>query len=130
MRGWDDPRLPTIRGFRRRGFTPEAINDFCDRIGVTRNENLIRYQLLEQCVREDLDAKTHRVMVVSEPLKMTITNWSGPAVREIKAHNHPKDPSKGSHTVPMTKVVYIEASDFREVDVKVWLNFKNQMNPA
>lgn len=77
VKGWDDPRMPTIRGLRRRGYTPEAINDFCDRIGITRNENLISIQLLEQCVREDLDLKVNRAMVVSKPLKVTVMNWTG-----------------------------------------------------
>ena len=75
--GWDDPRMPTIRGFRRRGYTADAINQFCDKIGVTRNENFISYKLLEQCVREDLEKKANRALAVLEPLKVVITNWTG-----------------------------------------------------
>jgi len=116
-KGWDDPRMPTIRGMRRRGYTAEAINNFCDRIGVTRNENLISINLLEQCCREDLDAKAVRAMCVVEPLKITITNWEG-EFREFSVPNHPKDASKGSHNVPLSSVLYIDRSDFREQDIK------------
>jgi len=117
LRGWDDPRMPTIRGYRRKGFTPESINNFCDRVGVTRNENVININLLEQCCREDLDVKANRAMAILEPLRVTITNWEG-AVKDISVPNHPKDASRGSHTVPLSGVVYIEKSDFRKEDVK------------
>jgi len=117
LKGWDDPRMPSIRGVRRRGYTADAINNFCDRIGVTRNENLININLLEQCVREDLDVKANRAMAILEPLRVVITNWEGP-VKELTAPNHPKDSSRGSHTVPLSGVVYIEKSDFKEKDVK------------
>jgi len=118
VKGWDDPRLPTIRGFRRRGYTPEAINDFCDRIGVTRTFNLINYNLLEQCVREDLDVRCNRAMAILEPIRVVITNFGEPAVREIEVANHPKETSRGTHKVPLTSVVYIESSDFRMQDIK------------
>jgi glutaminyl-tRNA synthetase len=109
--------MPTIRGFRRKGYTPEAINNFCDRIGITRNENVINVNLLEQCCREDLDVKANRAMAVLEPLRVTITNWEG-GVKEISVPNHPKDASRGTHTVPLSGVLYIERSDFREEDIK------------
>jgi len=119
VRGWDDPRLPTIRGFRRRGYTSDAINEFCNRIGVTRSYNLIDYQLLEQCVREDLDRKCNRAMAVLEPLRVVLTNFSlteHPQI--ISVPNHPKDASRGSHNVSFSQVIYIERSDFRLDDMK------------
>jgi len=116
VRGWDDPRMPTIRGARRRGYTPESINNFCDRIGITRNENLISYNLLEQCCREDLDVKANRTMAVIDPLRVIITNWDG-ATKEISVPNHPKYP-RGSHNVLLNGLIYIERDDFREEDVK------------
>lgn len=115
--GWDDPRMPTIKGFRRRGFTPDSINDFCDRIGITRNENFINYKLLEQCVREDLEKKANRALGVLEPLKVEITNWEG-GVKLISAPLHPKDASRGKREVPISKIIYIEKQDFRLEDIK------------
>jgi glutaminyl-tRNA synthetase len=116
VKGWDDPRLPTIRGMRRRGYTADAINNFCDRIGVTRHENLINLNLLEQCIREDLDVKCNRALVVTEPLKVVITNFEG--VKEFDIPNHHKFPERGTHKVPFSSVIYIEKSDFRLQDVK------------
>jgi len=117
VKGWDDPRMPTVRGIRRRGYTADALNNFCDRCGVTRSANLISFVLLEQCCREDLEVKSSRAMAVLEPLKVVITNWTG-GVKEISVPNHPKDATRGSHVVPLSPVIYIEQSDFREVDVK------------
>eukprot|EP01114_Cavostelium_apophysatum_P010828 TRINITY_DN2495_c0_g1_i1.p1 TRINITY_DN2495_c0_g1~~TRINITY_DN2495_c0_g1_i1.p1 ORF type:complete len:814 (-),score=239.51 TRINITY_DN2495_c0_g1_i1:35-2335(-) len=118
VNGWDDPRLPTIRGLKRRGFTAAAMNDLCERVGVTTNNNLTDFDLLEQCCREDLDVTASRVMVVLDPLKVTITNWEGEDVRQVQANNHPKDKSKGTRNIPMTKTLYIDNSDFRLQDVK------------
>jgi len=118
VRGWDDPRMPTISGYRRGGYTSRSINDFCDRVGVTLSNNLIDMNLLEHCCREDLDLISNRAMVVLDPLKVTITNWEEAEVKEVTAQNHPKDASKGSRTVPLTKVLYIERTDFRMEDVK------------
>lgn len=118
VRGWDDPRLPTIRGLRRRGYTAKSLNDLCDRAGVTVNNNTLSLGLLEQCCREDLDESANRAMVIIEPLKVTITNWTGEEVKEVTAQNHPKDASKGTHIIPLTKVLYIEKSDFRMEDQK------------
>jgi len=115
--GWDDPRMPTVRGLRRRGYTPAAINDFCNRVGVTRTENTIAYEMLEQCVREDLDVSVRRAMAVLEPVKVTFVNHeSGP--RKITVPNHPRDASKGTHEVTFDKVIYIERSDFRTEELK------------
>jgi len=116
VEGWDDPRMPTVRGFRRRGYTAEAINSFCEKIGVTRNAQVISFGLLEQCLRDDLDMRANRAMVVTEPLRVVITNWKGK--KEISVPNHPKLPDRGSHDVPFTNVLYIEKSDFRLDDVK------------
>jgi glutaminyl-tRNA synthetase len=116
--GWDDPRMPTIVGYRRRGFTPEAINTFCEDIGVTRNTTVtIDFEVLENHVREHLNILAPRVMAVMEPLKVVITNWTGP-VEKIDVLNFPGKPEHGTHTVPLSNVVYIERSDFKEEDVK------------
>eukprot|EP01117_Protostelium_nocturnum_P012305 TRINITY_DN452_c0_g2_i1.p1 TRINITY_DN452_c0_g2~~TRINITY_DN452_c0_g2_i1.p1 ORF type:complete len:791 (+),score=286.40 TRINITY_DN452_c0_g2_i1:539-2911(+) len=115
--GWDDPRMPTIRGLRRRGYTPEAINDFCNRVGVTRNENFIEYGLLEQCLREDLDVRCNRVMAVLEPLKVTLTNYTE-GVKKVKIPNNARDPTKGDHEVSFSGTLYIERSDFRTEPLK------------
>jgi glutaminyl-tRNA synthetase len=119
VKGWDDPRLPTIRGFRRRGYTADAINDFCNRIGVTRTYNMIELSSLDQCVREDLDIKANRAMAILEPLKVTIINFEG-SPREVEIQNHPKE-NRGTHKVIISKVMYIEQSDFRTEDSKVIL---------
>mmetsp|Transcript_3801 Transcript_3801/g.5308 ORF Transcript_3801/g.5308 Transcript_3801/m.5308 type:complete len:764 (+) Transcript_3801:110-2401(+) len=117
VRGWDDPRMPTIRGIRRRGYPPQALNDFCERVGVTRTYNIIDIGLLEECCREYLDTHANRSMVITDPLKVVITNFEG-ETRQVSVQNHPKNSEKGSHTVPLSKVVYIERSDFREQDIK------------
>jgi len=112
--GWDDPRMPTIRGLRRRGYTPEAIKDFCERIGVARRNSLVDVALLEHCVREDLNKRAPRAMAVLRPLKLVIDNYPDDQVEELDAVNNPEDPSMGTRKVPFSKVLYIERDDFRE----------------
>src|SRR5215204_2848434 len=112
--GWDDPRMPTISGARRRGYTPEAIREFCDRIGVAKRENLIDVALLEHCVREDLNRRAPRVMGVLDPLRVVIENYPDDLVEEMEVVNNPEDPSAGTRDVPFSRVIYIEADDFRE----------------
>ena len=112
--GSDDPRMPTIRGLRRRGYTPEAIKDFCERIGVARRNSLVDVALLEHCVREDLNKRAPRAMAVLRPLKLVIDNYPDDQVEELDAVNNPEDPSMGTRKVPFSKVLYIERDDFRE----------------
>ncbi len=112
--GWDDPRMPTITGMRRRGYTPAAIRDFCDRIGLTKNDTVIDMTVLENCVREDLDYTTRRVMAVLKPLKVVITNYPDGQSEELDAAYHPNQPEMGSRKVPFSKVIYIEQDDFME----------------
>jgi len=112
--GWDDPRMPTIVGLRRRGFTPEAIRNFCDRIGVAKRESVVDYALLEHCLREGLNKQSVRIMAVLNPLKVVIENYPDDKVEMIEAVNNPEDPSMGTREVPFTKVIYIEKDDFRE----------------
>jgi glutaminyl-tRNA synthetase len=114
VRGWDDPRMPTISGLRRRGYTPEAIRDFCDRIGVAKKENIIDVALLEYCVREDLNRRAPRAMAVLNPLRVVIENYPENLVEEMDVVNNPEDPSAGTRKVPFSRVVYIERDDFRE----------------
>jgi len=117
VRGWDDPRMPTIRGLRRRGYTQRALNDLCERAGITTNDTLQDYSLLEHCAREDLDTRA-RAMVIVHPLKVTITNWDKEDVVLVDALNHPKDTTLGTRKIPLTKVLYIDRSDFRMEDMK------------
>jgi len=112
--GWDDPRLPAISGLRRRGYTPEAIRDFCDRIGVAKSNSTVDITLLEHCVRQDLDRRTPRVMAVLRPLRVVIDNYPEDRVEELDAVNHPGDSSMGLRKVPFSRVLYIEREDFRE----------------
>ena len=112
--GWDDPRMPTIAGLRRRGYTPESVRDFCERIGVTRNDALVDIALLEHCIREDLNRRAARVMAVVRPLRLVIDNYPDGQVEELQAVNNPEDPSAGTRAVPFSRVVYIERDDFRE----------------
>src|SRR3954463_9182406 len=112
--GWDDPRMPTIAGLRRRGYTPESIRDFCARIGVAKKENVIDMAQLEHSVREDLNRRARRVMVVLRPLKVVITNYPEGQVEEIDAINNPEDASAGTRKVPFSRVLYIEQDDFKE----------------
>jgi glutaminyl-tRNA synthetase len=112
--GWDDPRMPTLAGYRRRGFTPESIRDFCERIGVAKADNLVDIALLEHCLREDLNRRAPRVMAVLRPLRLVIENYPEDQVEELDAVNNPEDPSVGTRKVPFSRVLYIERDDFRE----------------
>lgn len=112
--GWDDPRLPTLAGLRRRGFPPEAIRDFCDRIGVAKSNSIVDISLLEHCVREYLNRHAPRVMAVLRPLRVVITNYPAGQVEEMEAINNPEDPSAGTRRVPFARELYIERDDFRE----------------
>ena len=114
VKGWDDPRLPTISGLRRRGYTPEAIRDFCDRIGVAKKESTVDMALLEHCLREDLNKRSPRVMAVLKPLKVVLENYPEGQVEELDAVNNPEDPAAGSRKVPFAKELYIEQDDFME----------------
>jgi glutaminyl-tRNA synthetase len=112
--GWDDPRMPTISGLRRRGFTPASIRDFADRVGVAKRENIIDVGLLEYCVREDLNKKAMRVMGVINPLKITIENYPVDQEEEMDAVNNPEDAHAGTRKVPFSRTLYIEKDDFME----------------
>ena len=112
--GWDDPRMPTIAGMRRRGYTPEAIRDFIGRIGVTKSEGIAEEALLEHCLRQDLNVRTPRVMGVLEPLKLVLTNYPEGETEELDAINNPEDPSAGTRKVPFSRTLYIERGDFME----------------
>ena len=116
--GWDDPRMPTIAGLRRRGYTPEAIRDFCERIGVAKTDSTIDIALLEHCIREDLNKRATRVMAVTRPLKVIIDNYPDGKTEELDAVNNPEDPSAGTRKVPFSRVLYIERDDFREAPPK------------
>jgi glutaminyl-tRNA synthetase len=112
--GWDDPRMPTIAGIRRRGYTPEAIRDFCSRIGVAKKENVIDVALLEHTVREDLNKRAMRRLAVLRPIKVVIDNYPEGQVEEVEAVNNPEDPSSGTRRIPFSREIYIEQDDFRE----------------
>jgi glutaminyl-tRNA synthetase len=111
--GWDDPRMPTISGLRRRGFTPESIKDFCDRISVTRKESVVSYLLLEECLRVDLNKRANRLMGVMDPVKVTMTNWTG-GTEWVEVENNPQDESAGKRMIPFSGELWIESEDFRE----------------
>jgi glutaminyl-tRNA synthetase len=112
--GWDDPRMPTLAGFRRRGYTPEAIRTFCERIGVAKRNSVVDIAMLEHFLREDLNKRAPRVMAVLRPLKVVIDNYPEGRVEELDAVNNPEDPSMGTRKVPFTRELYIERDDFRE----------------
>jgi glutaminyl-tRNA synthetase len=112
--GWDDPRMPTISGLRRRGYSSESIRDFCDRIGVAKSNSVVDIALLEHCLRDDLNKRAQRVMAVLQPLKVIIDNYPEGLVEEMEAVNNPEDPGMGTRTVPFSKILYIEKDDFRE----------------
>jgi glutaminyl-tRNA synthetase len=118
VNGWDDPRMPTISGFRRRGFTPESIRNFADRIGVAKRENTIDVALLEDSLREDLNKSAKRVMAVLRPLKIVIENYPDDKDEELLAINNPEDPGMGSRIIPFSKTLFIEQDDFREIPPK------------
>ena len=112
--GWDDPRMPTICGLRRRGFTPESLRMFADRIGVSKSESTVDVAFLEDCLRGDLNKRAARVMAVLHPVKVIIDNYPDGVVEELEAVNNPEDPTAGSRKVPFSKILYIEQDDFRE----------------
>src|SRR5437764_3986772 len=114
VKGWDDPRMPTIAGFRRRGYTPEAIRKFCERIGVTKFDSVHDMSWLENAVRADLNKRAPRVMGVLRPLKVVIDNYPEGQTEELDAVNNPEDPAAGTRKVPFGRVLYIERDDFRE----------------
>ncbi len=114
VKGWDDPRMPTIAGLRRKGYTPESIRDFIDRTGVTKSDAVVDYALLEHCIRDDLNKSARRVMAVLEPLKVIITNYPKDRVEELDAENNPEKPEEGSRKIPFCREIYIEREDFRE----------------
>ncbi len=116
--GWDDPRMPTISGLRRRGYTPEAIKDFCNRIGVAKAESLVDIKLLEACIREDLNRRAARRMAVMKPLKLVIDNYPDDKVEYMESENNPEDESMGVREIPFSRVVYIERDDFMEEPIK------------
>jgi glutaminyl-tRNA synthetase len=112
--GWDDPRMPTLSGLRRRGYTPESIRNFCERIGVAKRNSMVDMALLEHCIREDLNKRAPRVMVVLRPLRVVIDNYPETQVEELEAINNPEDFGMGTRKVPFSRVLYIEQEDFRE----------------
>jgi len=112
--GWNDPRMPTLSGLRRRGYTPEAIRSFCERIGVAKRDSMVDMALLEHCLREDLNRRALRVMGVLRPLRVVIENYPEGRVEELEAINNPEDPAMGTRQVPFSRVIYIERDDFRE----------------
>ena len=114
VRGWDDPRMPTISGIRRRGYTPEAIRNFCNSIGVSKTNGVIELSLMEHFVREDLNKRAPRAMAVLRPLRVVIDNYPEGAVEELEAVNNPEDPAMGTRKVPFSRILYIEQDDFRE----------------
>jgi glutaminyl-tRNA synthetase len=114
VEGWDDPRMPTIAGMRRRGYTPASIRDFCERIGVTKSENNVEMGVLENCIREDLNTHTPRRMAVLHPLKVIIENYPERKTEELEVANHPQDEFMGTRKIPFTRELYIDRADFRE----------------
>ena len=114
VNGWDDPRMPTLKGLRRRGYTPDSIRDICSRIGITKKENRIEVGLLENCIREDLETNTKRVLAVLRPIKVVIDNYPEGQVEELEAPYHPNDPEMGSRKIKFAKTLYIERQDFLE----------------
>ncbi|MBY7730820.1 glutamine--tRNA ligase [Vibrio splendidus] len=114
VEGWDDPRMPTISGLRRRGFTSSSIREFCKRIGVTKQENMIEFGSLESCIRDDLNENAPRAMAVLDPIKVVIENYNADTVETLTVANHPNKPEMGTREVPFTREVWIERDDFRE----------------
>jgi len=120
VNGWDDPRMPTIAGMRRRGYTPEAIRTFAEKIGVAKANSVVDFELLQFCIREDLNMKAQRVMVVLDPLEVIIENYPDGQVEYLEAENNPENPESGKRLIPFSKKIYIERDDFREDPPKKW----------
>src|SRR5665648_1223395 len=112
--GWDDPRMPTVAGLRRRGYTPESIQNFCDRIGVSKSNSMVDVRFLEHCIREDLNLRASRVMGVLHPLKLVIDNYPEDMVEEMESENNPEDPTTGTRKISFSRILYIEQEDFCE----------------
>ena len=115
--GWDDPRMPTLCGLRRRGYTPKAIRNFCERIGVSKVDSTVDWAFLESCLREDLNETAQRVMAVLHPVKLTITNYPEGQSETVTVENNPVDPAAGERQVPFSRQLYIEADDFMETPI-------------
>jgi glutaminyl-tRNA synthetase len=120
VNGWDDPRMPTLSGMRRRGYTPEALRSLCERVGVSKHNSVVDVTLLEHAVREDLNATSRRVMGVLRPLRLVLTNWPEDQVESIEAPYFADDASRGTRQIPLGRALYIEHEDFKEVAVKGW----------
>lgn len=116
--GWDDPRMPTITGIRRRGYSPESLRDFVSRVGVAKVESVVDYNLLEFCAREDLNKRAKRLMVILDPIKLVITNYPEDKTEWFDADNNPEDPESGTRPIPFSRELYIEREDFMEVPIK------------
>jgi glutaminyl-tRNA synthetase len=114
VRGWDDPRMPTLAGLRRRGYTPEALRDFAGRVGVTKSDNMVELAYLEHCLREDLNKRAERRLAVLRPLKLVIENYPEGQVEEFEAVNNPEDPAAGTRKIAFSRELYIEQDDFRD----------------
>ena len=122
--GWNDPRMPTVCGFRRRGFTPSSIREFCSRIGVSKADSMVDVNLLYFCIREELNQTANRVMAVIDPVKLVIDNWEAGKVEMIEVENNPNDPNAGTRKVPFSGELYIEADDFMEEPPKKYFRLK------
>lgn len=122
--GWNDPRMPTVCGFRRRGFTPSSIREFCSRIGVSKAESMVDVNLLYFCIREELNQSAKRAMAVIDPVKVVIDNWEDGKVEMVEVENNPNDPNAGTRMVPFSKELYIEAEDFMEEPPKKYFRLK------
>ena len=118
--GWDDPRMPTISGLRRRGFTPESIRTFCDRVGIAKRENVIDFSLLEWALRDHLNRVAHRAMAVLDPIKLVITNYPEGQTEDLPSENNPEDPAAGTRTMPFSRELWMERDDFREEANRKW----------
>ena len=118
--GWDDPRMPTISGLRRRGFTPDSIRTFCDRVGIAKRENIIDFSLLEWALRDHLNRVAHRAMAVLDPIKLVITNYPEGQTEELPSENNPEDPAAGTRTMPFSRKLWMERDDFREEANRKW----------
>ena len=118
--GWDDPRMPTISGLRRRGFTPESIRTFCDRVGIAKRENVIDFSLLEWALREHLNRTAMRAMAVLDPIKLVVTNYPEGQTEDLVTENNPEDPAAGTRTMPFSRELWMERDDFREEANRKW----------